>query len=234
MPRRFAIASKEVSVEQYQRFVRTNEDIGIFQGYLDKFSPDPSGPMIGVSWYGAAAYCNWLSEQEGVAKDQWCYLPVAGVGFDAGMTIPADVLQRAGYRLPTETEWEFACRSGTTTSRYHGASVGVLGLYARRAANSQEHTWPGGSLLPNDLGLFDMLGNVFEWCQDRAVAARPIREKMVVDVAFAERITDNTLRTLRGSAFSMGAQYARSAGRSFDLPSTQSDFYGFRPARTFD
>ena len=85
------------------------------------------------------------------------------------MTIPADVLKRTGYRLPTEAEWEYACRAGTVTSRYYGVSVELLGKYAWYQANSQDHAWPGGSLLPNDLGLFDMLGNVFEWVQDREV-----------------------------------------------------------------
>ena len=89
------------------------------------------------------------------------------------MTIPADVLERTGYRLPTEAEWEYACRSGTITSRYYGHSIDLLGAYARYQANSHEHAWSCGSLLPNDLGLFDMLGNEFEWCQDSMNASRP-------------------------------------------------------------
>ena len=83
------------------------------------------------------------------------------------MTIPADALKRTGYRLPTEAEWEYACRAGAITSRYYGLSIDLLEQYARYQANSQDHAWPCGSLLPNDLGLFDMLGNVYEWCQDR-------------------------------------------------------------------
>src|SRR5271157_3406566 len=168
--RRFAIADREVTVEQYQRFVKTNPQFGFDPSESEvvvRYSPDHgAGPMIGVSWYEAAAYCNWLSEQEGLAKDQWGYLPRAGA-YDAGMTIPADVLKRTGYRLPTEAEWEYACRSGTITSRYYGVSTDLLDKYARYQANSKEHAWTCGSLFSNDLGLFDMLGNVLEWVQDQ-------------------------------------------------------------------
>ena len=79
---------------------------------------------------------------------------------------PCRCLERTGYRLPTEAEWEYACRSGTITSRYYGVSTDLLGKYAWYQANSREHAWPGGSLIPNESGLFDMLGNVVEWVQD--------------------------------------------------------------------
>ncbi len=116
--------------------------------------------MIGFTWYIAANFCNWLSEQEGLPKDQWCYLRNEAGAYAEGMTIPADVLKRTGYRLPTEAEWEYACRAGAVTSRYYGQSIDLLGDYARYQANSRDHAWTCGSLLPNDLGLFDMLGNV--------------------------------------------------------------------------
>ena len=65
----------------------------------DRHSPDPKGPMNRVSWYHAAAYCNWLSEQEGLPKDQWCYLPNEQKKYDKGMKIPADFLHRTGLPL---------------------------------------------------------------------------------------------------------------------------------------
>ena len=61
--------------------MKTNPQFGgLDPSYLARYSPKGAGPMIGVSWYGAAAYCNWLSEQEGLPKDQWCYLPNRGRG----------------------------------------------------------------------------------------------------------------------------------------------------------
>ena len=133
---------------------------------MNRYSPDPGRPDDRVLLVYAAAFCNWLSEQEGLPKDQWCYLPAENGKYTTGMTIPADVLRRKGYRLPTEAEWEYACRSGTMTSRYYGLSLDLLEGYARYQVNSKEHAWACGSLRPNDLGLFDMLGNMFEWVQD--------------------------------------------------------------------
>ncbi len=123
--------------------------------------------MIGFTWFIAAHYCNWLSQEEGLPSDQWCYIPNEDGAYGEGMTIPANVLDRTGYRLPTEAEWEYACRAGAVTSRYYGHSNKLLKAYAWYRANSAERAWMCGSLFPNDLGLFDMLGNEYEWCQER-------------------------------------------------------------------
>src|SRR5262249_51913639 len=129
-------------------------------------SPDPNCPVIGVIWYEAAAYCNWLSKKEGLPESEWCYVPKKGGNYEEGMKLAPNYLQRTGYRLPTEAEWEYANRAGAVTSRYYGESDELLGNYAWYFLNSNERTWPVGSKKPNDLGLFDMHGNLFSWCND--------------------------------------------------------------------
>jgi serine/threonine protein kinase/formylglycine-generating enzyme required for sulfatase activity/tetratricopeptide (TPR) repeat protein len=234
IPRRFAIATKEVTLEQWQRFERTNAGLGLPPSFVKQHSPDPNGAMIGFNWYIAAQYCDWLSEQEGLPRDQWCYLPNKSGAYDEGMKIPADVLDRGGYRLPTEPEWEFACRSGAETSRYFGLSIELLDEYARYQANSKEHGWSCGSLLPNDLGLFDMLGNEFEWTQDST--RRSMRERrglFIDDIYMSEYITDKSIRLLRGGSFYFPPADVRSAYRFWCAPALRYADYGFRPARTY-
>ncbi len=238
IPRRFAIAAREVTVEQFQQFLKgggiTIERYQLPASELTKFSPDPEGPWFGLDWYSAAHYCNWLSEQEGLPKEQWCYLPNEAGSYGEGMTIPADVLDRKGYRLPTEAEWEYACRAGTITSRYYGNSINMLNAYAWYQANSWEHAWACGSLLPNDLGVFDMLGNMSEWCQNGLNASKSAKNGMYTDlISGSESIVEKNLRLTRGASFGDHTANVRSAYRSWYAPAIRNSLFGFRPSRTY-
>ena len=124
----FSISMTEVTRGQFLRFLKSKPG---YDESSDESNPDL--PKNHVSWYQATEYCNWLSEQEGIPSDEWCYVP--DEDFGVGMTLPADFLKRTGYRLPTEAEWEYACRAGTLTSRHFGETEALLGHYAWYAKN---------------------------------------------------------------------------------------------------
>jgi formylglycine-generating enzyme required for sulfatase activity len=109
-------------------------------------------PVEGVSWLDAVRFCNALSRSKGLAPAYRLHGDVEGVEWDTS----AD-----GYRLPTEAEWEHACRAGTTGARY-----GPLDEIAWYRGNSHERIHDVGGKQPNPWGLYDMLGNVWEWCWD--------------------------------------------------------------------
>lgn len=152
--RTFALAAHSVTVEQYRRFDPAFT-------FPKQYAPELDCPVIGPSWYAAARYCNWLSEQEGIPEDQHCY-EIQG----DTIKLKPRYLSLTGYRLPTEAEMEYATRAGAVTSRYFGETEELLPKYAWYLANANDHTWPVGSLKPNDLGLFDTLGNCYTWCQE--------------------------------------------------------------------
>jgi formylglycine-generating enzyme required for sulfatase activity len=143
------------------------------------------------------------------------------------MKIPADFLRRVGYRLPTEEEWECACRAGSVTAWSMGDAEDLLPRYAWYVGNpkagGQSH--PVGSLRPDDWGLFDLHGNAWEWCHDRY-------DKVAGGKRDKEDISDKYRRLWRGGSFDVGALIARSAYRYYHAPASRHAFIGFRPART--
>lgn len=175
----------------------TQEQYEQVMGSNPSRSEGPTKPVEQVNWNEAVAFCGKLSVQEGVE-----------------------------YRLPTEAEWEYSCRAGTTTAYSFGNDVAQLGEYAWWAGNSVGGTRPVGELKPNAWGLFDMHGNVVEWCQDWY---GDYDLQVVSDPAGA---APGRCRVLRGGAFVLQPLYVRAANRSstyrFPLPS-----FGFRLARTY-
>jgi formylglycine-generating enzyme required for sulfatase activity len=150
-----------------------------------------------------------------------------------GMKLAGNYLQRTGYRLPTEAEMEYATRGGAVTSRYYGETEDLLERYAWYVKNSQERSWPVGSKKPNDLGMFDVQGNVYTWYQERArlyPAIKGISEDRE-DVALVVGSTDR--RVLRGGSFTDQALFVRSAYRYIDVPPNRFTHFGFRLAKTF-
>jgi formylglycine-generating enzyme required for sulfatase activity len=271
--RTFALASKPVTVREFRRFLKANRleawfEAGGQAALMRRYSPEEDDPIILVDWYTAAAYCNWLSRQDEIPENQWCFEtdgwrlsdkmsaflsllvpdhPLAQAAstnyffslLDQRPQVTAlkkGSLARGGYRLPTEAELEYACRAGAVTSRYYGETEELLANYGYYQKNSKEQTWPVGSKKPNDLGLFDMHGNVWNWCQESYQGDYAISS----DAENAENGTEQLQilptnpRVLRGGSFHNLAVYVRSAGRDWSVPTSRNYLVvGFRPARTF-
>jgi formylglycine-generating enzyme required for sulfatase activity len=234
--RTFAVAAKPVTVREFRRFLMENKLESWFDGngevasQMKKYSPDDDGPIIFVNWNQAALYCNWLSKKEGIPPDQWCYQ------INEKWVVTAmkpKYLHLQGYRLPTEAEWEYTCRAGAKTSRSYGESSELLEKYGWYLGKSQERTHPVGMRKPNDLGLFDMHGNVWNWCQGGYVPYQVPKSGEALDDGEEDplQVTDAD-RVLRGGSFVDGASILRSAHRNYDSPTARMFDYGFRVART--
>src|SRR5262249_34037025 len=152
-------------------------------------------------------------KEEGLPEKEWCYEPNPE-GKDAlGMKLRANYLSLTGYRLPTEAEWEYACRAGAVTSRFFGETGELLRHYASYPGKSGGGTWPWWRRKPNDLGLFDMHGNIWVWCQegykeyDTGTGSKPVEDTQ--DVL---NVNDQP-RVIRGGSFANPASTIRSADR---------------------
>ena len=181
----FYMAVCEVTNLQYELFDPEHSKLRGKEGY----SRDDDEAVINVSWYDAAAFCQWLCDQEGLS-----------------------------YRLPTEAEWEYACRAETTTNFYTGD---LLPTEFQKNAG-KERPLHVGKTAPNAWGLYDMHGNVEEWCRDWY---GPYRSAPEVDPV---GYVDGDFRVTRGGSHSTPAYYLRSANRLGALPNERHWLIGFR------
>ena len=175
-------------------------------------------PMVDVSWYDAVAFCNRLSVREG-------YRPCYRQRFKRWMCDwHAD-----GYRLPTEAEWEYACRAGRATRYAFGDDSDRLEDYAWFEGNSSGQVHEVGQKRPNAWGLYDMPGNVWEWCWDWYA---PYDEQPVTNPRGPKKPpVDSQRRAMRGGSFVDSPRCQRSARRVNAPPESKGWDVGFRCVR---
>jgi formylglycine-generating enzyme required for sulfatase activity len=161
---------------------------------------DRNKPVVDVSWIEAIRFCNRLSREAGMSE---CYSsdPTGEVSCDWDLD---------GYRLPSEAEWEYACRAGSTDVRY-----GELDDIAWYRNNSAHRLHPVGTRKPNDWGLYDMIGNVWEWCWDTYDAQ-----------------VYGPYRVFRGGGWCDPPRGCRASCRRKSHPAFRMDDLGFRLARS--
>ncbi|GIT28582.1 MAG: hypothetical protein Ct9H300mP1_06280 [Planctomycetaceae bacterium] len=165
-------------------------------------SRGPQNPVENVSWADAVEFCGKLS------------------------AMPAEKTAGHVYRLPTDAEWEYACRAGTTTAYSFGDDASGLGDYGWFDGNSDRETHPVGEKKPNAWGLYDMHGNVYEWCQDWY---GDYPSGSATDPTGA---TSGSIRVIRGGGWFHYAGYCRSAHRNGDAPGSPGNSLGFRVLRS--
>ena len=202
----FEISATEITQGQYRE---------ITGGNPSHFTGDDRLPVDKVTWQDAVRFCNKLSDREGMER---CY---------DEKTWACD-FSKNGFRLPTEAEWEYACRAGTSTKYYTGDTEQDLaraGWYGYDAGNSSEKTHPVGQKEPNTWGLYDMHGNILEWTHDgfSDYSAEPQANPTGPDKA--------EYCVLRGGSWFSTAPYCTSTFRINDKTNRTSYFTGFRIAR---
>lgn len=225
----FFVCDQEIWEDLFMQFVKErgdslNEMPGSWKWAMGRETRNPKEasnsrtPVWEVSWSDAIEFCNWLSTHEGRQK---CYQRTED---DWTCDFDCD-----GYRLPTEAEWEFACRAGSTTDWHFGNDHSLLTEYAWHVVGSERKKQEGRQKIPNALGLFDMHGNVAEWCWDWH---GPYPSEQQADPTGALR---GTKRVVRGGGTYSGADAkCQSWVREASKASSRFRNLGFRVVFTAD
>jgi formylglycine-generating enzyme required for sulfatase activity len=211
---KFYISTTEITQEMYEDLIGFNPSA---------FKESNLRPVEKVSFYDALEYCNALSVHQGLSKVYTITNRTPSTGYPImSATVTAD-FTKDGYRLPTEAEWEFAARGGTKSNGYVYAGSNTLDSVGWYLNNANSTTHDVATKLPNELGLYDMSGNVWEWCWDWYSSTYP-------SIAQLDPLgpTSGNERTLRGGCWSHVISDSTVTRRGFWIPSGVYDDLGFR------
>jgi formylglycine-generating enzyme required for sulfatase activity len=223
--RSVAIATTEVTRWQYAEFCQATGRTPPVTPY----SKTVDDPQTLVTWHDAVRYCNWLSVREGLPP---CY-HIDEQNPEKKVYLAPGFLDCRGYRLPTEAEWEYACRAGVPTTWSHGRAARRLGFYAWFDQNSDDRLWPVGRLLPNESGLFDTSGNALEWCQDHPGPYPRDRAGYINLLDPRKTVDSQSNRAMRGGSFTNESASVRAATRFNNIAGSNFLNVSFRPLRTW-
>jgi formylglycine-generating enzyme required for sulfatase activity len=211
----FLIDETEVTQQEYQTLMGVNPSILKGDGML---------PVENITWYDAVMFCNARSTRDRL-EPVYRYTHFLGGAGDgcAGLRDLEIDFDKNGFRLPTEAEWEYACRAGTATEYYWGNDIN--GDYAWHAGNSEGTTHPVGQKKPNAWGLYDMSGNVWEWCNDLFDKLYYSSSPKHAPKGAASGLT----RAVRGGSWNdTRIHHLRCCARGELSPERRSQHYGFR------
>ena len=191
-------------------------------------------PVERATWHDGAAYCNALSKQKGLSSCYDCTGTKETISCDTAKTYTgAKIYDCPGYRLPTEAEWEYAYRGGTTDAFYNGSILACVGSDSNADKigwynmNASVKTHPVGKKTPNANGLYDMAGNIYEWCHDwYQYDLGSATKKDPVGPA------SGTTRVIRGGGLGSYARSLRAAYRWDHAPASRFPNIGFRCVRS--
>jgi len=214
----FLLSNREISTEMFYRFIDDRdyprEKPEDWAGERQGVSPTGAHPVQQVSWNDAVMFCNWLSHRED--RDP-CYERL-----DEGGGSWRWIDDANGYHLPSDAQWEYACRGGTDTRFACGDDDTFLADYA--VFRREDRTEPCGNKMCNAWGLFDMHGNVWEWIGECV-------PEIVEEAAIEDNRVGPTMKALRGGSRGVTVTMVRSASRQWHRPSHRSSALGFRVAR---